>query len=134
MGLGNEDKASEDKTTASRPVPDVQVAVIGTGDTKKLVSGTEATTPNAHQPNIVVNVVTPIFALIIRFINVFLPVFSGVLLGALGTGLIPANDFLHLVYKCAGLSLSGTAVAFIKDLITIFGKLEQKYPILTGNV
>lgn len=126
--------ADEDKTTESRPIEPVQVAVIATGDTKKLSSGTEATTTGEHQPNLVVSVVTPMLAILIRLVNVFLPVFSGILTGAMVSDIIPARDFLDLAYKCAGLALSGTSVAFIKDLITIFGKLEHKYPLLTGNV
>lgn len=124
----------EDKSTESRVVEPVNVAIIGTGDANRLPSGTIAETVGEHQPNMVVQVVTPLVALVIRFINVFLPVFSGILTGAMASDVIPAHDFLNLVAKCAGLALAGTTLAFIKDLITIFGRLEQKYPLLTGSV
>lgn len=125
---------ADDKNTESRPVAPVQVAIVGTGDASRLPSGVEAVTPGAHMPNVVTRVVTPLLALFIRLVNVFLPVFSGILLGAMASDAITASDFLHLVYKCAGLSLAGTSISFLKDLITIFGKLEQKYPLLTGSV
>jgi len=124
----------EIKTTESRPVEPVNVAVIGTGDGSRLPSGTEAETPGPHQPNVIIKVVGPVLALTIRFINVFLPVFSGILTAALTTDMIPASDFMDLAVKCASFSLAGTSVTFLKDLITIFGKLEQKYPLLTGSV
>lgn len=122
------------KITASRPVEPVQVAVIGTGDGGHLPTGTEAVTPGQNQPNIVVNVVRPIFAIFVRFMNVFLPVFLGVLTGAMATDVIPASDFLHLALRCASLSVAGASVSALKDIITIFGKLEQKYPLLTGSI
>lgn len=124
----------ETKTTISRPVEPVQVAVIGTGDGAHLPTGTEAITPGPNQPNVVVNVVTPLFAIFVRFMNVFLPVFLGVLTGAMATDVIPANDFLHLALRCASLSVAGASVSALKDIITIFARLEQKYPLLTGSI
>lgn len=124
----------EDKSTESRPVEPVQVAIIGTGDKSRLPTGTEAETPGAHQPNIVVNVVGPVFAIAVRFINTFLTVLLGILTGAMATDVIQADDFLHLVYKCAGLSVAGAGIGLIKDSITVFSRLESKYPLSTGNV
>jgi hypothetical protein len=122
------------KVTESRPVVPVQVSVIGTGDGRRLPSGTEAETPGPHQPNIIVQVVTPIAAITIRFVNTFLTVMLGILTGAMATDIIPAADFFELAYKCAGLAVSGACVGLIKDLITIFGRLEQKNPLLTGSI
>jgi len=123
-----------EKTTLRRPVEPIQVAVIGTGDGKRLPSGTEATTEGQHQPNLVVQVVTPMLAIAIRFVNTFLTALLGILMGAMASNVIEASDFLHLVYKCAGLSVAGAGVGLIKDLITVFGKLEQKNPLLTGSI
>lgn len=123
-----------EKTTESRPVEPVQVAIVATGDKSRLSTGTEAETPGAHQPNIIVNVVGPLFAVSIRFANTFLTVLLGLVTGALASHVIPYHDFIDLVLKCAGLSVAGAGIGLIKDLITIFGKLEGKYPLATGNI
>lgn len=125
---------ADDKVTASRPVAPVVVSLIGTGDSSVLPSGTKASTPGAHEPNIVVQVFNPVLAIGIRFVNVFLTSLLGILTGAMATDVIPARDFSHLVLKCAGLSVAGAVVGLIKDLITVFGRLEQKNPLLTGSV
>src|SRR5580765_8450881 len=59
--------AEDGKTTESRPVDTVKVAVIGTGDASRLDSGVVAVTPGQHQPNLVTQVVTPLMALAVRF-------------------------------------------------------------------
>lgn len=126
-----------DKTTESRTVEPVQVAVIGTGDGRRLASGTEAITDGAHEPNIVVTVVQPIAAITIRFVNVFLVQLVGLLIAGMtpaGAKLLYTTDFFHLLLTCASLAVPGAALGFFKDLVTVFGKLEQKYPLLTGNV
>lgn len=122
------------KTTESRPVEPVVVAVIGTGDGAKLATGEVAITQGQHLPNVIINVVSPIGAVLIRFANTFLTTLLGLILGALASNIIPASDFLHLIIKCAGLSIAGAGVGLIKDCITILGKLEQKFPLLTGSV
>lgn len=58
----------------------------------------------------------------------------GLLSAGMTTNLIPSSDFIHLVFKCATLSLAGAALGLLKDIVTIFGKLEQKYPLGTGSV
>lgn len=110
----------------------IKLAVIGTGD-GDAVTSVKITTPVGN-PNGILKVVTPILGISIRFINTFLTVLSGILLGAMSTNVIEASDFIHLVYKCAGLSLAGAGVGLIKDLITVFGNLEKKFPLLTGSV
>lgn len=123
-----------EKTTESRPVNPVQVAIIDTGDVRKLSSGTEAVTPGEHVPNIVTQVIPPIMAVAVRFANTFLTVLLGLITGSLATNVIPAHDFLDLVLKCAGLSVAGAGIGLVKDLVTIFGRLESKYPLATGSV
>jgi hypothetical protein len=44
------------------------------------------------------------------------------------------NDLGDLVTKSAIAALAPAAIDLGKNLITIFGKLEGKYPLLTGNV
>lgn len=125
---------SEDKVTESRPVDPMVVTVVGTGDGSRLPSGTEAETPGSHQPNLITLVVPPLLAVMIRAVNTFLSVWLGLVLGGMATDVIPATDFLELAGKCAGLTLAGVVIGVAKDFVTIFTKLEQKYPLLTGNV
>jgi len=124
----------DEKTTLSRPVEPVTVAIIGTGDGGKLPTGTEAVTPGQHAPNIVVQVVGPLLAITIRFVNAYLTAISGLILAGMATQIIPARDFVDLVWKCAGLSVAGAGLEQIKDLITVFGGLEKKFPLATGSV
>lgn len=124
-----------EKETLPVPIAPVIVTVVGngTGNGSPIPSGTELITPD-HQPNVIYNVIKPIIAIAVRFGNVYLGVLVGTLLGALGTGVIPASDFLHLLMKCASLSLCGPFVLMLKDIGTVFMGLEKKFPLLTGSV
>lgn len=109
------------------------VAVVGTGDGGGVKDGQAITTPQG-QPDLVLQVVGPLLAIAVRFINTFLTGLSGILGGAMVTDVIPAADFLSLVRVSAGLALAGAGVGLIKDCVTIFSRLETKYPLLTGSV
>ncbi len=119
------------------PIAPVSVTIVGTGDGSiPIEKGLVAVTPD-HQPNLVVNVVSPLVALAVRFGNVY----GTVLLGLLGAAVTPsgahilgAGDFGHLLENCASLSLAPAVIDLIKNLVTIFGRLESKYPLLTGSV
>lgn len=124
----------EPKTTESRPVESLKVAVISTGDAAPLPSGTVATTSGAHMPDIIVSVVSPLAAILIRFGNLFLTTLVALMTAGGMTGAIPFTDFFHLLRSCAMLAISVAGLGFLKDLITVFGKLEQKFPLLTGSV
>ena len=87
-----------------------------------------------HQPNVVGVFVAPVVSLGIRFANNYLTTLGGLLAAAMTTNIIPAKDFEHLLFKCLGLSLAGPGVSLVKDLVTVFGDLEKKYPLLTGKV
>lgn len=124
-----------EKVTESRPVAPVQMAVIGMGDTGKIpAQGVEAKTEGAHVPNFVVNVVSPFMAILIRFVNTFVTTLVALMTAGGMTGAIPANDFLHLLAACAMLSISVAVMGSLKDVVTIFGKLEQKFPLASGSV
>ena len=125
-----------DEKLVTTPIEPVTVAVIGTGDGTggaPLTTGTVATTID-HMPNIVVQVVTPIAALAIRFLNVYIGTVVGLLSAGMTSDAIPASDFQHLLLKCMGLAIAGSVVLLLKDIVTIFGKLEQKYPLATGSI
>ncbi len=110
--------------------PTIQVAMV---QTDGLQTGMVADTPGGH-PNIALTVVTPIAALLIRTANAFLTIFVGLVSAGMTTHVIPYDTFEGLCVTSAKLAISGTVLGFVKDLITLGAKLEQKYPLLTGNV
>ncbi len=122
-----------DTDKAVNTLPPVTVTVVGTGD--GLVQGTVATTP-PDQPNIRIKVVPPLMALVARFANLFLTTLVGLVMAGMtpaGGKLLYTNDFAHLLLTCANLSLPIAALGFMKDLVTIFSRLEQKFPLATGS-
>jgi|SRR6185369_4890008 len=129
--------------TETLPIQPMNVAIVGStgaGDGgAPITTGTTAKTPD-HQPNVVFTVVGPLRAIGIRFINTFLTGFVGFLSGAplidkiAGMQLFEFSDLQDLVLKSAIAALAPAVIGLGKDLITIFGKLESKYPLLTGNI
>lgn len=126
----------------------VHVAVIGTGAGDRgsavlqpapLTSGI-LETPGA-QPNVFLEVVRPGFAIFIRFVHTFLVSFVGLIttagigVAAADAGSAVASIPLEVVLKTASWSsLIIAGVETLKNLVTIFGKLENKYPLWTGNI
>ena len=124
----------DSEKSVTEVVQPVVVSVIGgTGD-GGLKQDTVATTPGS-QPNLVVQVVTPIVAVAVRFINTYLVTLSGLIVaGGVLTKAIPAGDFIALVKVCGGLSLGVAGVGLIKDLATVFSGLEKRFPLASGSV
>ena len=119
----------------TQPLAPVAVTVIDTGHGDETIPNKViAKTPNSETPNIIVTVVGPVMALFVRFMNVFLTSLVGVVTAASATNLIPATDFLDLLWKSATLCVAGAGIDLLKNLVTIFGRLESKYPLLTGSV
>ncbi len=129
---------ADDKTDVVA-VPTVTVAVVGTGDggLTHPLHDTIAVTPD-HLPNVSVKVIAPLVAIGVRFGNIYLNSLSGFLVAATmtpqGAKLLGGREFSHTLYVCAGLAVAPAMVGFVKDLVTIFGKLEGKYPLLTGSI
>ena len=121
------------------PIPAVTVSVIGTGDGSGLspsIDKTVAVTPD-HQPNLIVQVIPPVTAITVRFVNLYLTVLVGLIVAGMtpeGGKLLYTRDFIHLVTLCGSLAFPGAAVGLIKDIITVFGRLEGKYPLSTGSI
>jgi hypothetical protein len=112
----------------------VSIAVVGSTDVSlSRMQPTVLQTPD-HQPNIVVRVIPPIVAIGVRFANAYITTLLGLVTVGVTTTALPAPDFVHLVLKCASLSLAGPAISLGKDLITILGRLEGKYPLVTGSI
>jgi hypothetical protein len=118
---------------SNEPVVPVTVVRRDPPPDARLPQGIIATTPD-HLPDVRVIFIQPIVAIFVRFINTYLTILVGLVTAGLTSNIIPASDFLHLVVKCMSLSIAGAAVGTIKDLVTVFGKLEGKYPLLTGSV
>jgi hypothetical protein len=118
----------------TEPIPPVAVTIIGTGDGAAPITGTVAVTPGPQHANLVVTVVGPLMAIAIRFANTYLTILVGLVAAGMTSAIIPAPDFLHLVLECAKLSIAGAGVGLLKDLVTVFAKLEGKYPLATGSV
>jgi len=114
----------------------VPVTIVGTGH-GHINHDTIAVTPGA-QANIAVSVITPLVAVVVRFGHTFGMSLVGLItagLTPLGQDvLIPYPDFWALVVGCSKLAASGAALGAIKDIVTIFARLENKFPLLTGNV
>ena len=123
--------------------PPVPVTLIGTSD-NGLVPTTDrmvAHTVPSDQPNLYVKVITPILAIGIRALNLFLLTFSAVLSaeGLAATGFDPTNvikiaDFKQAVMVAAWLGFLSAFVGTVKNLITVFGQLEGKYPLASGSI
>jgi hypothetical protein len=115
--------------------PAITATVVASGDIGGFIPpGTIAATPGVTMPNVAVTVITPITAIVVRFINAFLTTLVGLVTAGATTNIIPANDFYHLVLKCAGLSVAGAGIDAMKNILTIFSKLESKFPLSTGSV
>lgn len=117
----------------------IATTIVAAGDLGGFIPpGTLAMTPG-HAPNVAITVVRPIVAILVRFANAFFTTLVGLVMAAMatnaaGANIIHASSFTHLVLDCASLSVAGAAVGLFKDLVTIFGQLESKYPLATGSV
>ncbi len=120
--------------TITGPVEPVKVSIVGTGDGGLPASGTIATTPGTHNPNLIVTIIPPFVAVIVRFLNVYVGSLVGLLAAGMTSNEIPAADFGHLFLKCASLAIAGAVVLSLKDIVTIFAGLEKKFPLGSGSV
>lgn len=124
--------ATDGKTTVSRPVTPAVVTMIGTGDGSKLPTGTIARTDGEHQPNVIINVVTPIAMILLRGTKAFMVSFVGVVGVGGPTGIIPAHSFWELAMKAASLSVGVGVLAGANALVEVLTKLDQKFPSWTA--
>ena len=112
----------------TQPTPPVQVAVIGTSGTGDGgLIGVTAVTPDLLPNLSVTKVVAPLMAILVRAGNTFFAALSGT---------VTANAFMHYgdFRMQVIIALTATGVGVVKDCATIFGKLEGKYPLLTGSI
>lgn len=118
-------------------VSPVQVTLIGTGPGTDM-TGVTAVTPSHNTPNLIItSVISPLVAVLIRFVHLYLTTLVGLITAGvtpLANNLIPYTDFMTLLWSCSLLAIPGPALGALKDVITIFGRLEGKFPLLTGNI
>ncbi len=111
---------TDDMKTA--PIEPVTVTVIGgTGEGSPLTTGTIGTTPD-HQPNLRVNVVPTLVAVVVRSLHLFFLTLSGSLVTE------------HSLRSSVIVALGATGLGVVKDCVTVFGGLEKKFPLLSGSV
>ena len=127
------EKTTEPATLHPISVPVISTGPVGGGPTP-LATGMMATTPSLNQPNIRLVVITPMVAILVRFANSYFATLVGLVGAGLVSDAIPAADFLHLVMRCAQLSVAGAGFGLLKDCVTIFARLETKFPLITGSV
>lgn len=133
--------------SSTEPIANLTVPIIGVrteGTGTPLVDGQVIVTPD-HQPNLVMQIVGPVTALLVRNVYLYLKSLLGTLTTTMGTAVIPtggnpvleamhALTFVQLLVTAAGLAVAPTAIGILGDLITIFSGLEKKFPLATGSV
>lgn len=121
---------------------DVKVIAVSTGTSLQAGAQLEGVTAEA-QPNIALQVIGPLAAVAVRFGHLYLVTLLGIVTAGLAVGttdtanttaLLHYSDFADLLWKSAAFSLATPTIGLLKDLITIFGNLEQRFPFLTGQV
>lgn len=123
---------TDTKVEAIQPVP---VTIIGTMADDMPTTGTIATTPRSDQPNLIVRVVTPIAAILVRFGYTFCVSLAGSLMaGGLTAKVMPHTDFIGLIEPSVFLAACIAGVGLIKDSATVFSGLEKKFPLSSGSV
>ena len=125
----------DDKSVDTKPVT---ISIVGTGTGQgggqaPTPDGTIAETPKG-QPNLRINVITPALALFIRAAHLFLVTFSGLLTADQLVLDLFDSQGMGPVIGAARAALAVVSAGFIKDLITIFSRLEGKHPLATGSI
>lgn len=131
----------DEKLSPPAPLTPITVTVIGTGP-GTLATGTVGRTP-VGQSNMIARAVTPLVALAVRFAHAYTASLLGLLTGIpmlakmgekLGdTPLVPFTDFWDLLVKSSTLALAGPLLELLRDIAAIFGRLKDKYPLLSGQ-
>lgn len=115
---------------------DVKV-VVAAGSGTGLHPGQEisAVTPG-HAPNIAVQVIGPAMAVLVRFLHLFGLTWLALMAtgGMTGQEILPWTDVQQLATKCGYAASITAGMGAAKDIVTLLGKLEQRFPFLTGNV
>lgn len=106
------------------PTPATAIVISSTAPQGQMIA-----TPRG-QPDIIVRVVTPVAAILIRAAKAYMQTLTGLLAAGLTTTALPAKDFVHLVYLCAGLSIASGAMSLLTNTTLLLTALGDKYPTL----
>lgn len=112
----------------------VTISIVGTGSAD---GGGVAPTPDktiavtpGGQPDLRINVVGPMVAIAVRAGNVFVATLLATLTAGAGGVITPG-----ITWKAAA-ATAGIAAALegLRSAVTVFKRLEGKYPLLTGSI
>lgn len=110
--------------------PQASTAVVISGSAYK--SGQTLDTP-LDQPDIVVTVITPLVAILIRASKAYLQTLLGLLSASafgMASSVLPAGDFLHTLKVCAGLSVASGVMSLLTNVSILLTALGDRFPIL----
>lgn len=112
----------------------VTISIVGTGNSKgggvaPTPDGTIAQTP-AGQPNLLIKTIGPVRAIAVRFGHLYFKSFAAAVVLAMGGG----TDILGAIALCWLPALSVPGVGLLWDIVTVFGRLEGRYPLATGSI
>ena len=110
----------------------VNVLAIGTGSgTTGQPPATQLVETPAGHKDVVITFITPVVAIVVGFIVTFLTVLLAVMAAAgASPDMIPFADFMQLVTKASKVALTGASINLLKDLLTLFTSLRQRFPLL----
>ena len=109
----------------------ITVLAIGTGTGDGRAPTTQMVTTSLHQKDVVLKFVTPLAAITISFVWMFLTVLVTVITAAgVAPDMIPFADFRQLLEKASSVALTGACLNLLKDLLTLFTDLKNRFPLL----
>lgn len=110
------------------PKPPTAVAVSGSAFTM----GQILKTPRG-QPDVVVTVIGPVVAIIVRALKAYLQTLTGLLSASafgMASTVLPAGDFIHTLKVCAGLSVASGVMSLLTNISVLLTALGDRFPIL----
>ncbi len=111
----------------------VTVLAIGTGAAPEGMPTTAnqlVATPEGHK-DVVIKFITPLVAITVGFIVTFLTTLIAVIAaGGAAPDMIPFTDFMQLLEKGAKIATVGAGINLLKDLLTLFTSIKNKFPLL----
>lgn len=126
----------EEITIATVGTPAVHENTSGTGTGAGKVVTLET---QSGQANIRLNVIWPVVAIVVGFVHQFGTTFLACLTAAgLGVGvgaLVNVHAPIGEVIKgAAWVALISAGLDLVKNVVSLFGELRNKYPLLTGSL
>lgn len=114
--------------SVQNPAPSTAVVVSGTA----FKIGQTLDTPHG-EPNVVVTVITPLVAILVRATKAYVQTLLGLLSASafgMASTVLPAGDFLHTLKVCAGLSVASGVMSLLTNISVLLTALGDRFPIL----